>query len=222
MADAHANPSRDPSDDGTMVGMARSILGKFLASVDDMLPARVISFDRTTNRAMVVPLVKVLTTDDRLIGRAQVASVPVVRMGGGGMVLTFNLRPGDLGWIKANDRDISLIMQAYRDEGPNTLRMHSFQDAVFIPDPMTGVTIPGEDAENATLQTLDGSVRVSIWPDRIKCTAGALSMTLGPSSIDFVGHVNIPDGATINGIEFATHRHTGVDVGSGTSGGPVA
>lgn len=201
--------------------MARSILGKFLAGIDDMLPARVVSFDRDANRVTVVPLVKVLTTDDRLIGRAQVASLPVMRMGGGGMVLAFNLRPGDLGWIKANDRDISLITQSYRDEGPNTLRMHSFQDAVFVPDPMTGVAIDAEDSENAVLQTLDGSVRVAIWPDRLKCTAGALSMTIGPSSIDFAGHVNIPDGATINGIEFITHVHSGIDRGSSNTDPPV-
>lgn len=171
MATTHANPSRDPSNDDTMLGMARQILDKFLQNVDDMLPARVVSYDRKANRAIVVPMVKVLTTDNRQIGRAQIASVPVMQFGGGGVALSFNLVPGDIGWIKANDRDISLILQAYRDNAPNTLRKHSFQDAVFIPDVMRGVTIAGEDEGNAVLQTLDGSVRVAIWPTFIKVTA---------------------------------------------------
>jgi len=220
VATTHANPSRDPSNDDSLLGMARQILDKFLQNVDDMLPARVVSYDRTANRAIVVPMVKVLTTDNRQIGRAQVASVPVMQFGGGGVALSFNLAPGDIGWIKANDRDISLILQAYRDNAPNTLRKHSFQDAVFIPDVMRGMTIAGEDAGNAVLQTLDGSVKVAIWPDRVKIAAGALSLTLGPTTVDFVGHVNIPDGATIGAIEFGTHTHGGVQTGVGSTGVP--
>lgn len=246
MADAHANPSRDPADDGSLLGMARAILDKFLQGVDDMLPARVVSYDRAKNRATVVPLVKVLTTDNRQIQRAQIASVPVMQFGGDGVVLSLNLKPGDLGWIKANDRDISIVMQSYADNAPNTLRKHSFQDAVFIPDVMHGITTIGEDATNAVLQTLDGLVRVAIWPDRVKLSAGALSVTIGPATIEVVGPVNfhnpvhalqtltvdgastltgavtMPGGATIGGIPFGTHKHTGVQAGTDTSGGPTA
>jgi Phage protein Gp138 N-terminal domain len=208
VSDMHANPSRDPANDDSLLGMARQILDK-------------VSYDRTANRAAVVPLVKLLTTDNRQIGRAQVASVPVMQLGGGNVGLSFNLVPGDLGWIKANDRDISLVLQAYRDNAPNTLRKHSFQDAVFIPDVMRGMIIASEDEGNAVLQTKDGAVKIAIWPDRIKMAAGALSVTIGPATVDFVGHVNMPDGATIGGIEFGTHVHTGVDVGPGNTGGPV-
>lgn len=230
----HANPSRDPANDASLLGMARQVLDKFLQNVDDMLPARVVSYDRATNRVTVIPMVKLLTTDGRQVGRAQIASVPVVRMGGGGVALSFNLAAGDLGWIKANDRDISLIMQAYKDNAPNTLRKHSFQDAVFIPDVMTGLTIAGEDAGNATLQTLDGSVKVAIWPDRVKIAAGALNVIVGPSGISIKGNVTIDGtlavsgastltgGATIGGISFGSHKHTGVQPGGGTSGGPTA
>ena len=179
MSDPHALPSRDPADDGTLIGMVRQVLDKFLQGVDDMLPARVVSYDRATNRATVVPMVKVLTTDGRQVTRAQIASVPVMLFGGGGVALSFDLPAGSLGWIKANDRDISIITQAYKDNAPNTLRKHSFADAVFIPDVMHGLTVPGEDATHATLQTLDGSVRVAIWPDRVKIAAGALSVSVG-------------------------------------------
>lgn len=243
MSEPHAIPSRDPADDGTLIGMVRQVLDKFLQGVDDMLPARVVSYDRSTNRAMVVPLVKVLTTDGRQVQRAQIASVPVMQFGGGGVALSFHLQPGALGWIKANDRDISIVMQAYKDNAPNTLRKHSFSDAVFIPDVMHGVTINAEDAGHAVLQTLDGSVRVAIWPDRVKITAGALSATVGPSAITLVngaqtvtvgaagtaiagpvafsGPVDMTGGLTVNGIPFGSHKHTGVTIGGGTSGGPT-
>lgn len=225
----HATPSRDPANDGTLLGMARQLLDKFLQGVDDMLPARVISYDRATNRATVLPLVKLLTTDGRQVGRAQVASVPVMQFGGGNVALSFNLVAGNLGWIKANDRDISLILQSYTENAPNTLRKHSFQDAVFIPDVMHGVTIAGEDSGNAVLQTLDGSVKVALWPDRVKIAAGALSVTVGPSNVAIVGNTTITGtfdvtgattlaSATIGGINFGTHVHS--DPQGGTTGGP--
>jgi hypothetical protein len=236
MADLHANPSRDPANDDSLLGMARQILDKFLQQVDDCLPARVVSYDRTTNRATVIPMVKVLTTDNRQIGRAQIASVPVMQFGGNGVALSFDLKAGDLGWIKANDRDISLVVQAYKDSAPNTLRKHSFQDAVFIPDVMHGLTINPEDEHNAVLQTLDGSVRVSIWPDRVKITAGDLHAEIGPANIKLtnggggltvtptggsaVGHWSFPDGVSIGGIEFGTHvHHKG---GGPNTEGPIA
>lgn len=240
MADARANPSRDPADDGSLLGMARVVLDKFLQGVDDMLPARVVSYDRATNRAIVVPLIKVLTTDNRQISRAQIASVPVLQLGAGGVVMSLNLVPGDLGWVKANDRDISIFLQSYTENGPNTLRKHSFQDALFIPDVMHGITTVGEDASNAVLQTLDGNCRVAIWPDRVKLSAGSLNITIGPSTIDVTGVVNFHDpvnmdetltvtghstltgGAEIGGIEFGTHKHTDVEPGGGISGGPTS
>src|SRR6478752_4228567 len=165
----HAPPSRDPADDGTIMGMVKLILQKHLQGVDDMLPARVVSYDRQANRAQVVPLVRVLTTDGRQIGRAGVARVPVFRFGAGGMVLSFKLKPGDFGWLKANDRDISLVMQGGGGENaPNTVRLHSFQDAMFYPDKAFDVVIDGEDEDNAVLQTEDGTVRIALWPDKVK------------------------------------------------------
>lgn len=218
----NAPPSRDPANAGSLLGMANELLRKHLQGVDDMLPARIVSYDRATNRAQVVPMIRILTTDGRQIERAQIASIPVMWPGGGGFILNFPLNPGDLGWIKANDRDISLFLQTFKTNAPNSLRLHSFQDAVFLPHPMTGYSISGEDADAAVLQSLDGSVRVSVGAGRVKLTAGALSVTVGPSSIDFVGPVNIPGGATIAGIPFGTHKHTGVATGGGTSGGPTA
>jgi hypothetical protein len=89
------------------------------------------------------------------------------------------------------------------------------------------------------LQTLDGAVRVAVWPDRLKLSAGALSVTIGPTAIDVVGVVNFHDpvnllqtldvaghavlagGAEIGGVEFGTHEHPYGTLPGGTSAGPV-
>lgn len=169
MAD-NAQPSVDPANNGTLLGMLRHFVNKFLQGVDDMLPAKVISYDRTKNIATIQPMIMMLTTEGNTISRAQVEGVPVFQLGAGGAMLNFNLNPGDLGWLKASDRDISLFKQSFTESGINTLRKHSFEDAIFLPHVMNGYTIESEDGANAVLSTIDGSQRVAIWPNKIKVT----------------------------------------------------
>lgn len=175
MAD-NAPPSRNPAVDGTMQGAIFFVLSKFLASVDDCLPAKVIAFDRQKNVAQVQPLISVVTTLNQIISRAQIATVPVLRIGGGGMFASYNLLPGNMGWIKACDRDISLFLQTFTESIPNTKRKHNFADCVFIPDAMTEVTIMAEDVNNAVWSTNDASTRIALWNNKVKVTAPQMAI----------------------------------------------
>jgi len=170
---ANSQPSRNPANSsGDFTGGMREILRKFLVrDVDDMIPATVVAYDRASNRATVQPQIAVLKTDGSFTRRNQVASVPVVNIGGGNAVLSFNLNPGDLGWLKASDRDIAEFLKNYSESLPATKRIHDFNNGIFIPDMMTGYTIDEEDEGNAVLQTLDGTVKVSLFPDKLKLTA---------------------------------------------------
>lgn len=179
--------SSNPALTDYLAGVLDFRLSKFLQGTDDQLPAVVIAYNRTTNRAQVKPLIQMVTTNGTLISRAEVMSVPVYRFGAGGGVLSFNLVQGNLGWIKANDRDISLFKQTYAETPPNTKRKHNFSDAMFYPDVMTGVTIAAEDAGNAVFQTIDGVVRVALWPTQAKITAPKTAITDQP------GYANSPN-----------------------------
>ena len=148
-----------------------------------MLPAKVISFNRATNRAKVQPLIMMVDTNFEQIERAPISSIPVRFPGAGGYILSFNLKPNDLGWIQANDRDISLFLQNYTNSKPNTFRVKDFADAVFIPDPMTGFTISGEDAENAVLQSLDGTVKISLGTNEITVAAPTVTINADTKAI---------------------------------------
>ena len=200
-------PSIDPANDGELVGALRHIINKELQNVNGMLPAKVISYDRQTNRATVQPMIMVVTTSDTTVKRAPIASVPVYQIGGGGFMLNFNLTPGDLGWIKASDRDISLFMRSFDHAAPNTLRKQSFSDGVFFPDIMTGYSIAGEDAQNAVLQNKDGSVKISLSQSGIKISA---------ASIEFESNTLTHNGTNIGD----THTHSGVEPGAGNTGAP--
>lgn len=212
----NSKPSRNPANStGEMSGGVREILAKFLqSSIDDMLPAKIIAYDRGTNRATIKPLIAMLTTEGQPVSRNQLASIPVLNIGGGGFILSFNFSPGDLGWIKANDRDIADFLKRYSEAVPATKRIHDFDNGLFIPDVMTGYSIDAEDAENAVFQNLDGTVRISLFPDKIKLTAPLIE-TDGPVKLGGAGGAEIARkgdqvqvGASIGTIITASGIHT--------------
>ncbi len=209
-----APPSRNPANDDTLTGAMNVVLRKFLQGVDDMLPARVISHDRANNRVQVQPLISVVGTDNNSMSRNSVASVPVLNIGGGGFFVNFNLPAGSLGWIKASDRDISLFLQSYREARPNSRRFHSFSDALFIPDVMTGYTIDGEDSGAMVIQNLDGSVRISLNDSRIKITSPQVE--IDSADVQITGASLTHNGVNIG----STHVHGGVSSGGSNTDVP--
>lgn len=204
--------SRNPANSGTLTGALKEILGKFLAGTDDMLPAVVIAYDRETNRATVKPQIRLLKTDGKLLDRAEIASVPVINLGGGDVVLSFNILPGDLGWIKANDRDISLFLQSMKNSGPNTIRKHSFSDSLFIPDQFKKWTLNGEDDTAAVFQTLDGMKRIAIDATGIRMTSDTTVKITAPVS-EFTGDITATGTITADvdveadGVSLKSHTH---------------
>lgn len=169
-------PSIDLSDNDSLSGAFRFILNKRLQRLNNRLPAIVIEYDRTKNEAKVQPLITLVTTSGALVSRAPISTVPVKMPGGNGYCISFPLAPGNLGWLEACDRDISLFLQSYQEEKPNTNRMFDFSDAVFTPDVMHGVTIDSEDENHLVIQKLDGSVRIALWPNKVKITALTLEV----------------------------------------------
>jgi hypothetical protein len=168
MSQENANPYLDPANNSTLLGLMRVAFNNLLMTSNNALPAKVISYDRTSNRAKVQPMIKMINTNNKSFSRSQIESVPVFQYGGGGFILSINLKSGDLGWIIACDRDISQFLQNYSEAIPNTYRKKDFADSFFLPNPMSGYSTAEEDQENAVLQNLDGSVKISLGMDSIK------------------------------------------------------
>jgi hypothetical protein len=139
-----------------------------MQSTDGMLPATVIAVDEKRQYVTVQPAIHVLGTDNSLTPRAQIAKVPLFTMGAGTYLLTFPVKAGDLGWIVASDRDVSLYLQSGKASGPNSNRLHSFEDGLFIPDIARTWTLDDEDNENVVLQSADGTKKISMGDNSVK------------------------------------------------------
>lgn len=188
------NPSLDPANNDTLAGAVTFAFSKMMQNVNGMLPAKVISYNRATNRAQVQLLIDIVGTDGTQYNRPQLSSIPVFVFGGGGFRLSFPLNPGNLGWVLANDRDISNFLSSYSQCAPNTARVKQFSDGVFFPDNMTGLT--GTDANNAVLQNDSGTVTISISQTGITVNSTGFNINLGsPTTL-----MTINGALTVTGI----------------------
>jgi hypothetical protein len=229
-------PNSKQASEGSLAGQLKGALSKWLRNeVDDMVPARVVTYDDTTNRATIQPLVMVGTTGGQKISRASLPNIPVFRFGGGGFFMRFPIKPGDFGWLKANDRDISLVLQAGGGEDwPNTERLHDFSDAMFFPDTVKGWLIDGANVDAAIWQSMDGSVCISLHGDKVDIKAPHLVATLDSSAEITAPNITLNGTTTINGTTAInggslthngtnvgdTHIHPGVMAGPATTGTP--
>lgn len=219
MATEHQSPSLSPAEDDSLHGVLRSALFKHMQRVDDMMPVRVIAYDRKTNRATVQPVIKMVGTDGAEVPRAQLISIPVYQPAGGGFKMSFPIKEGDFGYVKALDRDVSLFRQGLQDAKPNSLRMKSFEDGFFMPDLMRDFNHADDDENGFILSSDDGSIRLVMDGGQLRITAPKAIFDV--ADVHLTGNLKV-DGSVEgqNGVKLETHTHGGVETGGGNTGEP--
>lgn len=176
------NPSLNPANNGSLAGSLQFAISKIMQGMDGMLPAKVIAYNREENRVQAQILITLVTTDGTQVPRPQIASLPVLILGAGNFSVSFPLNPGDLGWIMANDRDISAFLQSYSQSPPNTLRIKNFSDGLFIPDMMKSYNINALNKDYMIIQSNDGLMKIELGTSSTGChevnvTAGRINLT---------------------------------------------
>lgn len=237
-----------PGERDSLLKAMSAVLQAQKLRFESLLPAQVVSFNRTTNVATVKPLITWITVEDTPISRKNLVNIPVISLGGGAFHISFPLNVGDLGWIWAADRDMSIYLSTLKESKPNTGRCHSFSDGMFIPDVLRQYTINAEDSGAMVIQSTSGATRISIRSDNIKITAPT-KVTINTPTTEITGNVTIdqnltvagntvvnggfdatgssggatklPANATVGGTNLTTHGHISSGAGSRTSGGMI-
>lgn len=205
------NPSGSLLSDSGMPDVLQLAIRKSLIDVNDMLPARIISWDAATNRAQIEILYQVTMTSGDVHQLDAPAEVPVQFPGGGGFMLVFPLKKGSLGWIKAADRDLSLFLQSYEAEAGNTPRIKCFEDGVFIPDVMHAFTMSNGDG--ISLQTVDGANAVTVTSSSAIMKVGGATLTLTADKLVSSVPFEAPK-VKGGGVEMVGHNHTNPEGGN--------
>lgn len=198
-------------------------------NVDDMLPATVVSYNAATNRAVVKPLSVMVDSAGKQIEREPIGDIPVYRYGGGGFVVTLPVQPGDFGWLKASDRDITHNLTATGTQArPQTGRTHSFSDGMFYPD--TAANVPGASGSEMSMRSISGgskldigssnigldSSNIGLTSSNIGLTSSTMTATIPTTTWD--GDITMPPGRSISsgGSSFGS---SGISLGGGASAG---
>lgn len=205
------SPNRSLNADTNMPGVLDLAIREALLDNEDMLPARIVSWDDKANRAQVEILYMVTMTDGSVHQMEAPAEVPTFVLGAGDLVLVWPLKPGDLGWIKATDRDISLFLQSYDVYHGVQPRIHCFEDGIFIPDAMKDFVMVDKAA--ACLQTKDGSTAIAVKSGSIKLTVGDTILTVTAAGIQSNKPINAPQ-FTNGAVNLIGHTHTNPEGGT--------
>jgi len=211
--------SGNPADDKTLTGLMKMTVQKAMQGMDSMMPVEVVKYDRATNRATVKHLIQMQGTNGDKVDRAQIASVRVQQFGNAKFSISLPIKPGDKGWLKAADRDISLFQQDInKADAPNTERMHSFQDGVFMPDAMGAGDAPAGQGDKTVIGSVTGGFYFSFDDDGCELKIGPVTFTVTAGGVDITGGTVTHNGKNIG----STHTHGGVIPGAANTDVPNA
>lgn len=209
-------PAYNPADANTLDGLNNLFQEKIFLNLQKVLPGIVQSYNRQTNRAVVKPAITGVASRGQKIPKDSLIDIPVFSMSGGGIVMSFPVKAGDKGWLIANDRNISIFKQNLEESAPNDYRKHCFNDSFFLPDKINDLHIGEEDEGAIVITTEDGAAKFSLKPEGITITG----RTVINGDLAVNGSVTVSGDVTAGGISLQSHTHSGVETGSGNTGGP--
>lgn len=173
-------PSHNPADENTLDGLNNVLIDKISMGIQNVIPAIVQSYDKVTNRAIVKPAITGVASQGQKISKEPYIDIPVLNLSGGGFVISFPIKQGDIGWLVACDRNISIFKQNLEESAPNDYRKHKFEDGFFIPDKINNTP------------TKDNSLI-------IQNSAGTVSIELTETGVNISGITDVTGNTTITG-----------------------
>lgn len=218
---------QSPGDADHLASTLRFVQSAISMDLECCIPAKVIGYDRVSNTATIRPMimntVRSSTGGDLLRkSRKDIPNIPVLSLGAGNFHISFPMKEGDLGWLYACDRDITLFLQSLQEQPSGSDgATHSFSDAIFIPDVYRQYTINPEDEGALVIQSVDATTRISVRSDNIKLTAPVQVELDVPETIctgnltvqknlTVIGpQATLPQATTVGGAVVYGHTHNG-------------
>lgn len=171
----------------------------------------------------------------QLVNLPLLVDVPIVWPRAGGFALTFPITAGDEVLVVFASRCIDSWWQSGDIGVPAEARMHDLSDGFAILAPTSQPKkLSGVSSTNVQLRDEAGTTYVEITPDGKARVVAATQIDVEAPTVNITGDLNVTGkmnlvgqltqsggSMTISGVVFGTHKHTGVQPGSGTSGGPT-
>ena len=209
-------------------------LDNFQSQLHTAIPCIVKRYDPATRSGDILPAVKTLLRDGRVLSKPLIQSVPFVMPGGGGAFISLPVQVGDTVLALFSERSIDQWVHGDGSEAdPEDYRKHNISDAIAIVGlyPYSkSLPTSGEDVIISYAKTLitikkSGDLEIKV-NGNAKITAQNVELNATDVNIKS-GTVELGDGATAGVVlgdkmiaKFNAHTHTGVQTGGGVSGIP--
>lgn len=190
-------PAVNPSNGQNLAGLIDFIQRNIFIKLEKVAPAKIVSYDRLKNRAIVQVLNYSITSMGEKIERKPLNDIPVSVIGGGGFGLNFPIKAGDIGIIVACDCDISIFKKLLQIFTPSTYQKHRYKDSIFIPLYINGFSVATSDSEAVILSSVDGSTKIALKSNYVTISA---QNTVINGNLTINGNVEASGTVTGNGI----------------------
>ena len=195
-------------------------MDQFSLSMRTMMLAECVSFDSARNCVTVQPLLQT-NIDGQVSNIPPIKDVPVGFYQAGGFAVTHKPAKGDVCMLLVSDRNISKWKLTGGIIDPKSPQHHNMNDAVAyfglsaFPDAINGIK------SGIDIRSKDGGNSLNVASGTATLTLGGTEIfTATASGVAFNVPVTAPE-VNAGGISLTTHRHTGIESGGDTSGGPT-
>ena len=215
------------------------------ANIWTAIPGVVTAVDLTAQTVSVQPSVQgTISSPDgssQSVNLPLLVDVPIVWPRAGGFALTFPIKANDEVLVVFASRCIDSWWQSGGVGAQAEVRMHDLSDGFAVLAPTSQPRkLSGVSSTNVQLRDDAGTTYVEIAPGGKIKLLGATSIDINAPTVNIAatniningtttqtgamnlnGQVTQTGGMSIGGVTFGSHKHTGVQTGGGTSGGPT-
>ena len=210
-------PSFNPADVQGQAGLLTFFGNKLKSGIQKVTPARIVSYDRATNRAIVQILTLDITSTGEKLEAKPIPNIPVLMLSGGGFTFSFPVTENQIGLLIAADKDISTFKTQLNSFTPASYRQHQYEDGIFIPLSIPGLTAAKSEETAVILTSDDGASKIILQNGQAVITA---SSTVINGNLTVNGTITASGDVTGANISLSTHTHGGVQTGGGSTGAP--
>lgn len=201
---------------------------EYLAEINVAIPAIIINYSAENMRATVKPSIPKRLSNGETLQAPQIVNVPICFpvADGGKAMITLPLKPNDGVLLVFSHRSIENWLSGSSDS-PDDSRMFDLSDAFAIPS--ANAKSPSADPENLCVMYGEGTIKIApsggvtinAPSTRIIAPQNTIEGNLEVAgNIDCDGNVTAKGEVSGKGKKLSTHKHTGVQGGSNTTGGP--
>jgi len=195
------------------VEMFRKMLDAFGCNLRVAAPGIIKTFDANKQTATVQVAIKEKISLKGVVQDVAIAlllDVPVIVPKAGGFAITLPVQAGDECTVIFADNCFDAWWQSGGVQGQIDKRRHDLSDAMAILAPSSlPKVLSSYSTDSIVMRNTDNSNYIKLGPDGIELKFGAKKIEIDNT------------GVTIDGKPFLLHTHSGVTIGSGSTGGVV-